>query len=320
MDLFAGLRAVPEGFGPSAVTIGKFDGVHVGHRGVIAQLESLAAARGLAPVVVTFDRHPMALFRPEACPVALASNAQRAALLGDEGVVATLELEFTRELSELAPADFVDQVLVGALDAKLVLAGRDFRFGFKGAGTIDTLRELGESRGFDVALLDDVSVDGERVSSTRIREHLAAGRVREAAALLGRLPSVRSTVVHGDAIGRELGFPTANLDPEIEGFLPADGVYAAWAYLDGQRYGAAVSIGNNPTFEGIPARRTEAHLIDAAVDAYDKPIVLEFVEYLRGMVAFDGLESLAAALADDVVRIRTILSDEATPADAPPRS
>lgn len=308
MEFFAGVEQVPAGFGPSAVTIGKFDGVHLGHRGVLAQLTSLAAAHGLSPVVVTFDRHPMALFKPEACPIALASNAQRVDLLAESGIAATLELAFTRELSELTPEQFVDQVLVGALDAKLVLAGRDWRFGHKGAGTIDTLRELGAARGFEVVQLDDVDVHGSRISSTRIREHLAAGRVREAAALLGRLPSVRSTVVHGDAIGRELGFPTANLDPDMEGFLPADGVYASWAHLDGQRYGAAVSIGNNPTFEGIPARRTEAHLIDASVDAYDKPIVIEFVEYLRGMIAFDGLESLAKALGDDVVRIREILA------------
>ena len=313
MELFAGVGAVPAGFGPSAVTIGKFDGVHVGHRGILAQLASLAAARGLAPVVVTFDRHPMALFKPEACPVALASNAERAALLAEAGVAATLELEFTRALSELSPEEFVDRVLVAALDAKLVLAGRDFRFGHRGAGTIDTLRELGESRGFEVGLLADVDIDGSRVSSTRIREHLAAGRVREAAELLGRYPSVRSTVVHGDAIGREIGFPTANLDPAMEGFLPADGVYASWATIDGRRYAAAVSIGDNPTFTGIPARRTEAHLLDADVDAYDKPIELEFVEFLRPMIAFDGIESLTRALADDVVAIRAILSAEPAP-------
>lgn len=313
MELFAGVGAVPAGFGPSAVTIGKFDGVHVGHRGILAQLASLAAARGLAPVVVTFDRHPMALFKPEACPVALASNAERAALLAEAGVAATLELEFTRALSELSPEEFVDQVLVAALDARLVLAGRDFRFGHRGAGTIDTLRELGESRGFEVGLLEDVDIDGSRVSSTRIREHLAAGRVREAAELLGRYPSVRSTVVHGDAIGREIGFPTANLDPAMEGFLPVDGVYASWAMIDGRRYAAAVSIGDNPTFAGIPARRTEAHLLDADVDAYDKPIELEFVEFIRPMIAFDGIESLTRALADDVVAIRAILSAEPAP-------
>lgn len=311
MLLVEGVRAVPAHLGPSAVTIGKFDGVHLGHRGVLAQLTSLAADRGLAPVVVTFDRHPLSLLRPEACPEALVSNDQRADLLGETDVAATLVLEFTRELADLEPAEFVRQVLVDALDAKLVLVGADFRFGHRGAGTIETLRDLGATHGFEVVLLEDVQVAGERVSSTKIRQHLAAGEVRAAAALLGRLPRVRSTVVHGDAIGREIGFPTANLDPAMEGFLPADGVYAAWAWVDGVRYGAAVSIGNNPTFDGVPARRTEAHLLDTSLDAYGKTIELEFVDYLRPMVKFDGLDALVAALTDDVVRIRTILAAEA---------
>jgi riboflavin kinase/FMN adenylyltransferase len=310
MELYAGLEAVPAGLGPSAVTIGKFDGVHLGHRGVLTQLRTLAADRGLAPVVVTFDRHPMALLRPESCPVALVSNAQRAALLAESRLAATVELEFTRELSELAPEEFVHRVLVAKLDTRLVLVGADFRFGHRGAGDVATLRALGERFGFEVALLDDVRVDGDRVSSTKVRDHLAAGEVRAAATLLGRFPRVRSTVVHGDAIGRELGFPTANLDPDMEGFLPADGVYAAWTWIDGVRYPSAVSIGNNPTFDGIPARRTEAHLIDADVDAYGKPIEVEFVEYVRPMRRFDGMAELAAALAADVVRIRALLAAE----------
>jgi riboflavin kinase/FMN adenylyltransferase len=310
MLLFNGLAEVPAGFGPSAVTIGKFDGVHLGHRGVIAQLTSLAAARDLEPTVVTFDRHPMALLRPEVCPESLVSNAQRADLLAATDVAATLVLEFTRELSELEPAEFVGRILQNALGARLVLVGADFRFGHRGAGTIDTLRDLATEHGFEVVLLDDVRIDGARVSSTKIREHLSAGEVRAAATLLGRYPRVRSTVIHGDAIGREIGFPTANLDPAIEGFLPADGVYAAWAWIDGKRYGAAVSIGNNPTFDGIPARRTEAHLLDASVDAYDKAIEIDFVEYVRPMVKFDGLDSLAAALSADVDRIRALLAAE----------
>jgi riboflavin kinase/FMN adenylyltransferase len=310
MLLFNGLAEVPAGFGPSAVTIGKFDGVHLGHRGVIAQLTSLAAARDLEPTVVTFDRHPMALLRPEVCPESLVSNTQRADLLAATDVAATLVLEFTRELSELEPAEFVGRILQNALGARLVLVGADFRFGHRGAGTIDTLRDLATEHDFEVALLEDVRIDGARVSSTKIREHLSAGEVRAAATLLGRYPRVRSTVIHGDAIGREIGFPTANLDPAIEGFLPADGVYAAWAWIDGKRYGAAVSIGNNPTFDGIPARRTEAHLLDASVDAYDKAIEIDFVEYIRPMVKFDGLDSLAAALSADVDRIRALLVAE----------
>jgi riboflavin kinase/FMN adenylyltransferase len=310
MLLFEGIGDVPTGFGPSAVTIGKFDGVHLGHRGVLAQLTSLAADRGLQPVVVTFDRHPMSLLRPEACPAALVSNDQRAALLAETELTATLVLAFTRELSEREPTEFVAQILHDALDARLVLVGADFRFGYRGAGTIDTLRDLGQTHGFEVVLLDDVRVDGERVSSTKIREHLAAGEVREAATLLGRYPRVRSTVVHGDAIGREIGFPTANLDPAMEGYLPADGVYAAWAWIDGTRYGAAVSIGNNPTFDGIPERRTEAHLLDASLDAYGKTIDLDFVEYIRPMVKFDGVPTLVAALTADADRIRAVLASE----------
>lgn len=310
MLLFDNLDDVPAGFGPSAVTVGKFDGVHLGHRGVLAQLTALAADRGLEPVVVTFDRHPMALLRPDACPEGLVSNEQRAELLAETAVAATVVLEFTRELSAQSPEDFVGAILRDALDTRLVLVGADFRFGYRGAGTIDTLREHGELFGFEVVLLDDVLVGGARVSSTSIRGHLSAGEVRDAAALLGRYPRVRSTVVHGDAIGREIGFPTANLDPAMEGFLPADGVYAAWAWIDGTRYGAAVSIGNNPTFDGIPARRTEAHLLDATVDAYGKPIELDFVEYIRPMVKFDGVDALAAALSADVERIRAILVAE----------
>jgi riboflavin kinase/FMN adenylyltransferase len=310
MQLFNGLGDVPTGFGPSAVTIGKFDGVHLGHRGVLAQLTSLAADRGLQPVVVTFDRHPMSLLRPEACPAALVSNDQRAALLAETELTATLVLAFTRELSEREPTEFVAQILHDALDARLVLVGADFRFGYRGAGTIDTLRDLGQTHGFEVVLLDDVRVDGDRVSSTKIRENLAAGEVREAATLLGRYPRVRSTVVHGDAIGREIGFPTANLDPAMEGYLPADGVYAAWAWIDGTRYGAAVSIGNNPTFDGIPERRTEAHLLDASLDAYGKTIDLDFVEYIRPMVKFDGVPTLVAALTADADRIRAVLASE----------
>ena len=320
MLLFDGLGSVPAGFGPSAVAIGKFDGVHLGHRGVLVQLSSLAADRGLQPVVVTFDRHPFALLRPEECPDALVSNNQRADLLAAAGAEATLVLEFTRQLSELPPVEFAERILHDALDTRLVLVGGDFRFGYRGEGRVDTLREHGSMFGFDVVLIDDVLVAGARVSSTKIREHLAAGEVRAAAPLLGRYPRVRSTVVHGDAIGREIGFPTANLDPAMEGFLPADGVYASWAWIDGVRYGAAVSIGNNPTFDGIPARRTEAHLIDASVDAYGKVIELDFVEYLRPMVKFDGLDPLVAALGADVDRIRAILSGEPAPAGDAPRS
>jgi riboflavin kinase/FMN adenylyltransferase len=324
VELFEGIEAVPAGFGPTAVTIGKFDGVHRGHRAVLQRLLELARARDLAAVAVTFDRNPLRLLKPEICPDPLVSNAQKAALLAETGVDATVVLTFDRALSELPAEDFVRDMLVGALGAKLVLAGSDFRFGARGAGDIALLQRLGEQLGFEVASLDDVTVDGGRVSSTTIRAHLADGKVRDATALLGRYHRIRSTVVHGDHIGRELGYPTANLDPAIEGFLPVNGVYAVFAWVDGVRYPAAVSIGNNPTFDGVPDRQVEAHLFDQRLDLYGRTIELDFVEFIRPMVKFGSVPELVEALDADAVRIRAILADEppldATSVDTPASS
>ncbi len=311
MLFFDGLRQVPPAFGPSAVTIGKFDGLHLGHRGVIGQLRELAGERGLQSVVVTFDRNPLSLLRPEACPPALVSNAQKVELLADAGVDATLMLAFDEALSRLTPREFADRVLVGALHAQVVLCGADFRFGAGGAGDLATLRELGAESGFDVVLIDDVRVDGvngeHRVSSSEVRSLLAQGRVREVAGMLGRPARIRSTVVPGDQLGRELGYPTANLDPDLEGLLPADGVYACWAVVDGRRYGAAVSIGNNPTFDGVPAHQVEAHLFDQSIDLYGSPIELEYIDYVRPMLKFGSVDKLVATLRQDDRTIRPLL-------------
>jgi riboflavin kinase/FMN adenylyltransferase len=219
-------------------------------------------------------------------------------------------LHFDQNLAEQSAETFIEQVLVGALHAQLVLCGADFRFGAGGAGDVELLRTLGSQLGFSVVLIDDVRADGDagRVSSTRIRELLAAGRVREAGELLGRPPAVRSVVVSGDRVGRELGYPTANLDPaRLEGLLPADGVYACWAVVDGVAYGAAVSIGNNPTFDGVPEHQAEAHLFDTDRDLYGRTIELRFVERVRPMLKFDGVEQLMAALREDDATIRGIL-------------
>ena len=315
MQFFDGLGEVPAGFGPSAVTVGKFDGLHLGHRDVLRQLREVADQRGLLDAVVTFDRNPLSLLAPEKCPVPLVSNAQKRELLETAGVDATLMLHFDAELAAEAPEYFVETVLVGALHARVVLCGADFRFGTRGSGDVELLRRLGTEHGFDVVILEDVRSDDDagasrRASSTWVRELLGQGRVREAAQLLGRLPSIRSTVVHGEQRGRELGYPTANLDPDIEGYLPVDGVYATWVIVEGERYGAATSIGNNPTFEGVPMHQVETHLFDQKLDLYDKPIGLQFVEYLRPMNRFDSVESLVAQLHRDDDRIRMILAGE----------
>jgi riboflavin kinase/FMN adenylyltransferase len=312
MERYFGLDAVPARFGPSAVTIGKFDGVHVGHRAVLAQLHRVSEERGLLPVVVTFDRHPLALLAPESAPESLVSLEQKLELLAETGVAATVVLPFDERLSRLPAEQFVQEVLGGRLRARAVLVGSDFRFGANGAGNVQTLRELGPRNGFDVVLVDDVGIPDEqepvhRASSTAIRRLLADGHPRDAAKLLGHLHTVRSIVVHGQQRGRLLGYPTANLDARLEGLVPADGVYAAWLTVDGQRYPAAVSVGNNPTFTGVPEKQVEAYALDEDFDIYGKTVELAFVEYVRGMLKFDGLDPLIAQMRDDVERVRGIL-------------
>ncbi|WP_022905486.1 bifunctional riboflavin kinase/FAD synthetase [Curtobacterium sp. B18] len=314
MQYYDDTADVAQGFGPSAVTIGKFDGVHVGHRAVIAHLERAAREHALVSTVVTFDRHPLNVIDPDKVPPALTSPAQRRELLDDVGVDATLLLRFDQDLQSKAPEVFVSEILVDTLHAKLVFVGSDFRFGAKGAGDVALLRTLGQRYGFtvelidDVDLVDDVRPDGERrVSSTWIRELLGDGRVAEAARLLGREHAVRSVVVHGNERGRAMGYPTANLDPASEGFIPADGVYAARVLHDGTVYPAAVSVGNNPTFEGVPAKQIEAHLLDVDIDLYGDTISVLFVSYVRGMVKFDSMDELAEQMRQDDRDIRTLL-------------
>lgn len=322
MQFFDGLGEVPPGFGPSAVTIGKFDGLHLGHRGVLRQLRELADERGLAATVVTFDRNPLHLLAPQKCPDPLVSNRQKRELFAGAAMDAALMLHFNQQLADESPESFVKHVLVQALHAQLVLCGADFRFGAHGAGDVDQLRSSGIAHGFDVVILQDVQADGvsgpRRASSTWVRELLTEGRVREAAQLLGRLPSIRSSVVHGEQRGRELGYPTANLDPAVEGYLPADGVYATWAVIDGVRFGSATSIGNNPTFDGVPQHQVETHLFDQRIDLYERRIELQFVDYLRGMKKFESVDALVAQLHDDDERIREILAAESIAAKPRP--
>jgi riboflavin kinase/FMN adenylyltransferase len=308
VEFWDALADVPADVGPSAVTIGKFDGVHVGHRAVIGLLEEVAAERGLTPTVVTFDRHPLAVLRPGSVPPSLVSNRQKRELLEAAGVAATLMLTFDDELRSLSPTDFVDRILVGALHARVVFVGDDFRFGVRGSGTVDTLRELGAERGLEVVSIDDVRLGGgRRASSTWIRELLEAGDVRRAGELLGREPAVRGVVVHGEQRGRELGFPTANLARDSEGHVPADGVYAARVLVGDRVFPAAVSVGHNPTFEGVPAKQVEAHLLDVTMDLYGQEITVMFVDWVRGNVAFEGIDALVEHIRADVVRTREVL-------------
>jgi riboflavin kinase/FMN adenylyltransferase len=306
---YKGLDGVPAGFGPSAVTIGKFDGVHRGHRAVIDRIRSIAAEGDLRAVVVTFDRNPLALLAPDKCPDSLVSVRQKLELLATTGVDATVMLPFDRALASVPATEFVERVLVDTLHAKAVLVGSDFRYGARGAGDVALLKDLGAKFGFTVEVVDDVRPEGERrVSSTWIRELLAEGDVRHATRLLGHTPAVSGIVVHGAKRGRELGYPTANLSPESEGLIPGDGVYAGWLTDSGTRYPAAISVGNNPTFEGVAKKQVEAYVLDRELDLYDHVVDVEFVERLRGMVAFTNIPDLIEKMRGDVDRARDILT------------
>ncbi|MEH3088675.1 MAG: bifunctional riboflavin kinase/FAD synthetase [Microbacterium arborescens] len=324
MTVFRDPAEVPAGFGPSVVAIGKFDGVHSGHRAVIDRARVDAASLGARVVAVTFDRNPLSLLRPELCPEPLVGLDQKIGLLASAGVDAVLVLRFDEELASLPARAFVERILVGALGAVGVLVGDDFRFGRGGEGDPDVLVELGRELGFDVEVVGDVRARdaGRRVSSTWVRDLLAAGDVEGAARLLGRPHAVEGVVVHGLKRGRELGYPTANLETDAAGFVPADGVYAGWLVDQGKigvtgsgapasviRYPAAISVGTNPTFDDVPQRQVETYVLDeTGLDLYGHHVEVRFTARIRGMVAFEGIPALIAQMDDDVVRVRAALA------------
>ncbi len=292
----------------SVVTIGKFDGVHLGHRAVLAEIAQRAEQLGVEAAVVTFDRNPLAILAPDRCPPEIVALERRLELLAQTGVDVTVVIHFDEQRSRQSAEDFIRDVLVERLGARAVYVGRDFRFGAGGAGDIGLLERMGLELGFDVVSMELVGIDGEaRVSSSRIRALIAAGDVAGAARLLGSAPAVLGEVVHGHARGRELGFPTANLGHDSLGITPADGVYAGWATVDGERHPAAISVSDNPTFGDVPRRLVEAFLIDRSLDLYGKRIVVEFVARLRGVEKFDSIDALVVAMHDDVGRARAVL-------------
>ncbi|MFM6968543.1 MAG: bifunctional riboflavin kinase/FAD synthetase [Microbacteriaceae bacterium] len=291
----------------SVVTVGKFDGVHRGHREVIGQL--IARADGRRVVVVTFDRHPLSVVDPSRAPAPLLSTTQKVEQLEAAGADLVVVLPFTGAFRELSPEGFVRDILVDGLNAELVLVGEDFRYGRDGFGTIDSLRNEGASLGFDVAIIGDVCVDAssERISSSAIRSALSEGHVELAAHLLGRPHSVRGEVVHGHQRGRDLGFPTVNLEEHSEGFVPLPGVYAGMVEVGGVRYIAGISVGLNPTFNDVDRPQVEAHALDAEFDAYGQVATIAFTHRLRDSLQFSTIDDLMRAMDKDVADIRELV-------------
>lgn len=312
MQIWNGLTEVPDALESSVVTIGNFDGVHRGHRHVLDQLVAQARGRDARAVAVTFDPHPRVVHRPNERQEYITAFAEKTRLLAQAGVDGLLVLHYTLDFAQLTPERFVREVFVEGLRAQAVVVGLDVRFGQRNSGDFATMEQLGGELGFEVVAVEDFGED-RRCSSTWIRDALREGDVAQAAQVLGRHHRVTGEVVHGHARGRELGFPTANLSDEVKGMVPADGVYAGWLVdAAGHRWPAAISVGSNPTFDGV-ARVVEAHVIDRPQEAvedfdlYGQEVAVEFVERLRGMVAFEGTPKLVEQMSQDVERTRQIL-------------
>jgi riboflavin kinase/FMN adenylyltransferase len=293
---------------PSVVSIGFFDGVHLGHQTIIGQALDRAAQRDVRSVVVTFDRHPMQIVRPDAVPPLLMTTPRRARTLAATGVDLVVVLTFDEHLRTLPPEAFVSQVLQSSLDARHLVVGRNFRFGHRAAGNVALLERIGEREQFGVDGVDLLAVDGAPVSSTRIRDALAEGDVAAAARLLGRAFIIDGTVVHGDHRGRGLGFPTANLEIEAGLVVPAPGVYAGMVALpDGRQLPSATSIGTNPQFNGTTVR-VETYVLDFDEDLYGMDIAVDLRHRIRGQRRFGSVDDLIAAMHADVDTARRVLA------------
>ncbi|MBV8297049.1 MAG: bifunctional riboflavin kinase/FAD synthetase [Acidimicrobiia bacterium] len=312
MEVLRDMAACPLPVAGTAVTIGAYDGVHLGHRAIIDEVRTRASALGVPTAVVTFDRHPAAVVRPESAPRLLTDTDQKLELLAAAGVDYTLVLHFDEERSHESAQDFVIEVLVGCLRARLVVVGEDFHFGRNRGGNVELLRRLGPDLGFEVEGLALVPVPGLEgpISSTTIRRTLADGDVVTAARLLGRPHEVRGIVERGDGRGgRVLGFPTANVAVPNEIQLPADGIYAGWYERPGgSSHAAAISIGRRPTFypEGGPLM-VEAYLLDFDGDLYGEQARVRFVSRLRGEERFESTDALVAQMGKDVEAARVAL-------------
>ena len=311
MTVWRSIEDVDLGDRPSVVSIGNFDGVHLGHRHVLAHARAVADALPVsgAVVAVTFNPHPMRVIAPAKAPATITSIPQRVDLLEQAGADHVLVLPFDKEMSQWAPDDFIDRVIVRALNATAVVVGENFRFGAKAAGDIAFLREQGVQKGFDV---EGLALDGETQpwSSTYVRGLIAEGEVAEAAHALGRFHSVDGIVVEGDKRGRELGFPTANVPASSDFAVPADGVYAGWLQVeDGPVLPAAISVGTNPTFDGLD-RRVESFVLDRDdLELYGSAVEAIFAGRVRGQVTFDGPDPLIEQMHRDVADVRRMLAD-----------
>ena len=317
MDVITNVDSPPFPGERTVVTIGAYDGVHLGHQAVIEHVQALATELGARSVVLTFDKHPAMIVRPESAPKLLTNNDQRLELLAETGVDATVVISFDDDQAHETPESFVERVLVEALAVRTIVVGRDFHFGRDRRGNVDLLEKVGRTNGFDVRPLEWLPrADGvdEPISSTAIRRALAGGDVTRAASMLGRYHEVRGTVVLGDQRGRLLGFPTANVAVPNTACLPADGVYSGWYERpNGDVYPCAINLGRRPTFyEHADHSLLEAHLLDFSGDLYGEEAEVRFAHFLRSERKFDGIEAIVAQLTIDVQHAREQLAADSS--------
>ncbi len=311
MEIIADGSTVPDDVA-TACSIGVYDGVHLGHQALLAQLRAHADERGLSTAVVTFDKHPALITRPANAPKLLTTLDQKLELLDLAGIDYVYLIEFTEERSQTSAAEFFREVFVDGVKAKAIIVGEDFHFGRDREGNVELLHAEGEGRGIDVTGLELVKVSAdapEPVSSTAIRRKLAGGDIDDVNAMLGRYFEVRGPVVEGDKRGRLIGFPTANVPVSKQMAWPADAVYAGWyIHEDGTRSMAAINIGRRPTFyEHAEQSLLEAHLLDYDGDLYGNQARVQFVQFLRSEQRFDGIDALSTQLKLDIDAAREIL-------------
>jgi riboflavin kinase/FMN adenylyltransferase len=306
MEVIRGLEALAAPDGPSVVTVGFFDGVHLGHQAVLREAVEAASARGIRSVAVTFDRHPREILTPGREPRLLTTVERRAELIAAAGIDVLLVLAFTEELSRWPAEDFVSSVLVDGLHTQHAVMGANFTFGFEALGNVETLIETGPSRGFTAEAVELVHLGERRVSSSSIREALVEGDLGWPEQAMGRRFVLDGVVVRGAGRGTGLGWPTANLRALPRLLLPGRGVYAGLAHVPGGDHVAAINVGTNPTFGQEPLH-VESYLLDFEGDLLDQPMSIEFHARLRDEERFDSSQELAAVIADDVRRTRALV-------------
>ena len=286
----------------SIVVIGNFDGVHKGHQQILNRAKEIAGEEKI--VALTFDPHPVSIFAPDRAPTLLTTLTDKIELLKIHNADQVAVIKFTNEFAAMAPEDFVNKVLIEQLKASVVIVGKNFTYGFKAEGNVESLAKHSE---FKTVVIDLHSEDAETISSTRIRSAIIKGDVESARQMLTRPHRLDGIVVHGEKRGREIGYPTANLG-NIEGqTIPADGIYAGWLTVGIDRWPAAISIGTNPTFEGVRGRQVEAYALDqVGLDLYTKAATIEFGWRLRETLKFDGLEPLLEQMAKDCLEARRL--------------